>query len=207
MKSVMCVLALTTLFMAQNSGAQVAQDHFGRNPHQADKVRHQYYEAEVPDGVVFQSLLTRVSDRYGGDTERTVRKVKNKMDFATDAETRRFISVLDEQQKHWSVSKLSARSAVICHSDPRRTKDQMFRDVDALSDISIPLANHSYDRFVASLDAQLAAKFSAWVTETKGGYQYYVFKAESALKEWEDNPATYYQEECSRIEGKLRVLR
>jgi hypothetical protein len=217
MKLVMCAAAIAAFFMARNSAAQVTQDpdppipgpeldQPGPKEHQADKVRYQFHESEVPDGVVFQSLLARVSDRYGGDSERTMRRVRNYMEFASDEEVLAFISLLDEKQKRLSTTKLQAARSIICHSDPDRTEQQMYRDVDTLSDIGISLSNYHYDEFLDSLDPEHSAKFSAWVEETKGGYQYYVFKAEESLRDRGQNPAAFYQDECSQIEERLRAV-
>lgn len=173
---------------------------------QASKIRIQYEGAETPDSVMFQSLVRRISERYVVDPERTIRKVRVNMKLDGDEEAVAFILVLQQEYKSLSSTKLKARKSILCNADPNRTREQLFGDVDATSDIELTLAASAHDEFIASLDPEYARKFSEWLDESKQGYHYYVFRAEASLESSTDDPITYYRDKCVQIESKLRTV-
>lgn len=222
MKHVNSVIVLATLFLARHSLAQensqapdnweatkempeAMEEEFAKKKHQAEMIRHSYLDSDVPDGIVFQSLIGRISSRYGGDHERTVRKVKNSMSFVNDEETLSFILLIDEQQKRLRTTQLQSKQSKMCNLKSEKTKKDMFRDVEKLADLKMSSAENAYRKFLRSLDSQVGESFSAWIEKTKQGFQYTVFKAEATLDEKGKYPLAYYQIECAETMEKMRA--
>lgn len=216
MKRVNSIVVLALLFSTQHSLAQdnweatkempeAMQKELAKKKHQAEMIRHNYLESDVPDGIVFQSLIGRISFRYGVDHERTVWRVKNSMRFVSDEEALSFILLIDEQQKRLRTTQLQTKQSMMCKLDSEKTKQGMFRDVDKLADVKMSSAEKAYRKFLRSLDSQIAESFSAWIEKTKGGFQYIVFKAEAALEEKGKHPLAYYQVECTKTMQELRA--
>ena len=187
--------------------SEATQQEFTTRLHQQEMIRHTYVDSDVPDGIVFQSLVKRVSARYGGDEERTLRIVRHSMGFSSDEETLSFVALIDEQQKKLRTTQLQNKLSIMCDLESEKTKQVMFHDVDMLADLKISSSDEAYRAFSRSLDAQTAQSFTAWVEKTKKGFQYTVFKAESALQEKGESPLAFYQIECAKAISALRTER
>lgn len=225
MKRVNSIVVLASLFLAQqplaqendqqpiapdnwearNEISEAMQEEIAKKKHQAEMIRHKYVDSDVPDGIVFQSLIGRISSRYGGDHERTVRKVKNSMKFISDEEALSFISLIDEQQKRLRTTQLRTKQSMMCSLGSEKTKQDMFRDVDKLSDLKMSSSEKAYRKFLRSLDSPVAEPFAAWIEKTKGGFQYIIFEAEVTLKEKGKQPLAYYQNECAKATQRMRA--
>lgn len=171
---------------------------------QAANTRHAFRGSAMPDGLAFQTILHKVSNRWGGVPWRTVHKIKYGMQFDSDEEAWAFIAILDDEHAKLSRTFLEARDTVLCHSKVARTKQQMFREVNSLKDMGIDLSAAAYDEFLVSLSSDYADRFDAWIQDGKRGASAYYFQAESSLAVQGKMPLAYYQDECFKIDQKLK---
>ena len=162
-----------------------------------------YRGDDTPDGIIFQSLIRRVTSGYQTDPDRALRKVKREMAVESDDNALKFIRLLEIEHKKLSEAKIRAEHTFICSAQPGRKKSELFRDLDTLTGVEIELAAFAYDEFSASLSPDKSFNLDNWIQETKAGFRYFVTSAEQMTEKMGLDAVTHYEDKCIKIEQKL----
>ena len=166
-----------------------------------------YRGDNTPDGIIFQSLIRRMTSGYHSDPDRALKKVKRKMAIESDDDAVEFIRLLEMEHKKLSKAKTQAKHTFICGAQPGRKKSELFRDLDTLTSVEIDLAAVAYDQFSASLNPDKSSNLHNWIQETKAGFQYYVPSAEQITEKMGLDAVTHYRDQCIKIEQKLERMK